>query len=149
MVTGVVIVAGYANRERLRLKVASVYASVPPKAAQTPPPSKRRAVAFTGDAPWALSALPECFVQQSKSTSRTLDYVLAHLPKDVRMVRPPQTLQYADCTLRVVGETIYVDRGSDRLRIPPPARLYVGGRHLALLRGSEGGYELRVYEAQP
>ncbi len=147
--TGVVIVAGYANRERLGLKVASVYASVPPKAAQTPPPSQRHAVAFKGDAPWALSALPECFVQQSKSTAGTLDYINAHLPKDVRMVRPPQTLQYADCTLRVVDETIYVQRDGDRLRIPPPARLYAGARHIALLRGTEGGYELRVYEVQP
>ncbi len=147
--TGVVIVAGYANRERLGLKVASVNVSVPPRAAQTPPPSKRRAVAFKGDATWALSALPECFVEQSKSTSRTLKYVMAHLPIDLQMVRPPRTLHYADCAVHIVGETIYVDRGADRLRIPPPARLYAGGRHLALLLGTEGGYELRVYEAQP
>lgn len=143
---GVAIVAGFANRDRIRLKIASVYASVPPKAAQTPPPSARNARAFVGDAPWALSALPECFDQLSKSTSPTLDYILAHLPKGAAMVRPPQTLQYADCTVRVVDDMVYVDRGQDHLRVPPPARVYTGGAYVALLRGGVGGYELRVYE---
>jgi hypothetical protein len=144
-VIGVAVVAGYANRDRIRLKIASVYASVPPKAAQTPPPSARQAVAFRGDAPWALSALPECFSQISKSTSPTLDYVLAHLPKGATMVRPPHDLSYADCKVRIAGDAIYVDRGADRLRVPPPARLYVNDGQVALLRGGVGGYELRVY----
>jgi hypothetical protein len=145
-VIGVAIVAGYANRDRIRLKIASVTASVPPKAAQTPPASARRSTAFSGDAPWALSALPECFSQISKSTSPTLGYVLAHLPKGASMVRPPQDLSYADCSVHIAGDAIYVKRGADRMRIPPPARLYVNGGQVALLRGGTGGYELRVYE---
>jgi hypothetical protein len=144
-VIGVAIVAGYANRDRIRLKIASVTASVPPKAAQTPPPSARRSTAFHGDAPWALSALPECFAQVSKTTGPPR-YVLAHLPKGATMVRPPQDLTFADCKLHVAGETIYVQRGVDRLRVPPPARLYVSDGEVALLRGGAGGYELRVYE---
>lgn len=144
---GIAILAGFANRDRIRLKIASVYASVPPKAAQGGSVSTQHSRAFRGDAPWALSALPECFSQLSKYTSPTLAYVAAHIPKDVTPVRAPSTLRYADCTVRVAGRTVYVDRGDDRLRIPPPVRLYVGGnRHLALLRKTQTGYELRVYE---
>jgi hypothetical protein len=148
-VAAVAIVAGYANREKLRLKIASVYASVPPKVSQTPPPSKRRATAFSGDAPWALSALPECFTPVAKSTAGNLQYVLAHLPPKATMARPSAKLTYADCTIRVAGDELYVDRGTDHLRIPPPARLYTGPGSVAVLRGADGGYELRTYKVQP
>ncbi len=146
---GVAIVAGFANRDRLRLKIASVYATVPPKPVQKPPLSARKAGSFSGDAPWALSALPECFTQLSKTTG-PLSYVLAHLPSGGHMVLSAQAraLRYADCVLRVRGEAVYVQRGVDRMRIPPPARVYVNGAgtKIALLRGLEGGYELRVYQ---
>lgn len=145
MIAAVAIVASNAARNKARLHVASVYASVPPKPVQAPPASKRRGVAFTGDAPWALSALPECFAPIGKSTG-PLKYVLSKIPKGARMVVPPQTLTYADCTLKILGETVYVRRGPDRLRIPPPARVYVSGAKIALLRGTAAGYELRVYE---
>jgi len=141
----VAIVAGYANRDRIRLKIASVYASVPPKAAQTPPASKRESTAFRGDAPWAFSALPECFEQLSKTTGPP-SYVLARLPKGATMVRPPADLTYADCKIRVIGDAIDIDRGADRLRVPPPSRLFVSGNEIALLRGGAGSYELRIYE---
>lgn len=142
---GVAIVAGYANRDRLRLKIASVSASVPPKAAQTQPPSRRQSTAFHGDAPWALSALPECFGPQSKTTG-PLRFVLAHLARNAQEVRPPASLQAADCIVHVRGEEIDVDRGNDRFRIPPPVRLYrLPGFGIALLRGAGNGFELRTY----
>lgn len=141
----VAIIAGYANRDRLRLKIASVTPSVPPKAAQTPQSSKRPSTAFRGDAPWALSALPECFEPESKTTG-PLAYVLAHLGSNAQPVRSMETLHAADCTVRVRGEEIDVDRGADRLRIPPPARLYrLPGFGVALLRGAGHGFELRTY----
>lgn len=148
MVAAVAAVAGYANRDRLRLKIASVYASVPPKAAQPAPRWARTAGAFTGDAPWALSALPECFEQLSKATSRQLAYVQARLPHDLTMIRPPQSLHFADCALQVRGDEVLVRRGSDRMRIPPSVRLYVNASQtrLALLRRGPNGYELRVYQ---
>lgn len=134
------------NRERIALSIKSVYASVPPKAAQTPPPSKRPHTTVFGDAPWALSALPECFVQQSKTTGPK-NFVLAHIPAGMTMLSPGQRAVFADCTLQVKGDTILVTRGADRLRIPPVSRLYRLGSTLALLRGGNGGLELRVYTA--
>lgn len=145
----VAIVAGYMHREQLALKIKSVYAPAPPKAAQREAQGERKSGAFTGDAPWALSALPECFEQTTKSTSPTLQYVLARLPSGASMVRPPATLHYADCTLRVEGAQVFVDRGADHMRVPPQARIYTAPGTLALLRGSEGGYELRIYKTQP
>ena len=145
----VAVVAAYANRGRLRLQIASVQASVPPKVSQTEPPTRRQAVPFTGDAPWALSALPECFFPASESTAASLSYVLAHLPRGAAMVRPPARLTYHDCTIRVAGDEVFVDRGKDRLRIPPPVRLYAAGRSLAVLRVTDGHYELRNYRVLP
>jgi hypothetical protein len=139
------IVAGYVNREKIAVKIKSVFVPVPPKAAQHVAEGERKAGAFSGDAPWALSALPECFDQTSKATSPTLPYVLAHLPAGAAMVRPPATLQYADCTVRVTGDEVFVDRDGDHMHIPPQARIYTAPGSIALLRGSEGGYELRVY----
>ncbi|HZZ65735.1 MAG TPA: hypothetical protein VFE17_09575 [Candidatus Baltobacteraceae bacterium] len=148
MVAAVAVVAGYANRDRIRLKIASVYASVPPKAAQPAQRSVRTAGAFTGDAPWALSALPECFMQLSKATSRELAYVQARLPQGVTMIRPPRTLRFADCVLQVRGDQVFVRRGTDRMRIPPAVRVYLNAwqTRLALLRAASSGYELRVYQ---
>ena len=139
------IVAGYVNREQLAIKIKSVFVPVSPKPAQAEAQGGHRHGAFTGDAPWALSALPECFDQTSKSTSPTLPYIIAHLPAGAAMVRPPAKLHYADCTVQVVGDEVLVDRGSDHLRIPPQARIYTAPGKVALLRGSAGGYELRVY----
>lgn len=139
------IVSGYVNPGKIALKIKSVYVKVPPKAAQPGLNGPRRPAGVTGDAPWALSALPECFDQQSKSTGPQLSYILAHLPQGARMVRPPATLRYDDCTLRVQGTQVLVDRGTDHMRIPPQARLYIAPGKVALLRGSDGGYELRVY----
>jgi hypothetical protein len=141
------VVAGYVNREKLAIKIKSVFVPVPPKPAQAGAEG-RSAGSFRGDAPWALSALPECFDQTSKSTAPALGYVLQHLPAGASMVRPPATLRYADCTLHVTGDQVLVDRGSDRLRIPPQSRIYTAPGTLALLRGSNGGYELRVYRVK-
>jgi len=38
-----VVVGVYWNREQLGIRIKSVFVKVPPKAAQTPPPSKRTA----------------------------------------------------------------------------------------------------------
>lgn len=97
-----------------------------------------------GDAPWALSALPECFAPISKTTGPAR-YVLAQLPSGLVMARPGVTLYYADCRVRVGDGVAYVDRGTDHLRIPPVSRIYYAPGRLALLRGGAGGLDLRVY----
>ncbi|HET7812760.1 MAG TPA: hypothetical protein VFL13_00145 [Candidatus Baltobacteraceae bacterium] len=145
MLTIFIAVAGWTNREKIALKIKSVYASVPPKASQALPPGKRGHSNVAGDAPWAMSALPECFTQESK-TSGPSAYVLAHLPAGAAMMRPGETASFGDCSLQVSGDAILVTRGSDRLRIPPIARLYRAGTTLALLRGGGGGLELRIYD---
>jgi hypothetical protein len=144
VVVSVAVVAAYANRERIRLKIASVYATVPPKAAQEPTPSQRGVRPFRGDAPWAFSALPECFRPVSKSIG-PLKYVLAHLPKGSIMVPAPAIRYFSDCTVRVKGDEVEVERGVDRLRIPPPVRLYESNNLVTLLRGLAGTYEMRTY----
>lgn len=141
------IVGVYWNREQLAIRIKSVFVPVPPKASQTQPPSKRGTGAFIADAGWALSVLPECFTQTSKSNG-PLKYVLANLPTGASMLRPGATVNSADCTVSVAGDTVVVTRGSDKLRVPPIARLYQAPGHLALLRGADDGFELRVYETK-
>ena len=112
---------------------------------------KRGNGAFTGDAPWALSALPECFVQESRTTG-PLPFVMAHLPKGAMRVLPGRTVTAADCSVFVKGDEVWVWRGKDRLRVPPPSQLYASGNlgaggTLALLQGGGRGFDLRVYSA--
>ncbi len=89
--------------------------------------------AVRGDAPWALSALPECMVQLAEGKG-SVAVLLAHLPRGAQRVVPPVTLQYDDCTLSIAGDEALVRRGADRLRIPPVARFYRFQGGIALLR---------------
>jgi hypothetical protein len=147
VVAAFVVVGVYWNRENLAIRIKSVFVKTPPKAAQTPPPSKRAESSFTGEAAWALSALPECFMQTERA-SGPLNYVLSQLPPSAAMVRPGSTIDVADCHLAIQGASVLVTRGSDRLRIPGPARVYRAPGSLALLRGADNGYELRIYRTQ-
>ncbi|HEX3670064.1 MAG TPA: hypothetical protein VHT92_00015 [Candidatus Cybelea sp.] len=140
-----VVVAGWVNRDLIRIKIASVYARVPPKPAARTARTPATPNAFQGDAPWALSALPECLTQTSESNG-TQAYVRTHLPAGAERVEPPSTLVYGDCSIRIVGDEAYVRRGNDRLRIPPRAIFYRAKRSLALIRETPQGAELRVYE---
>ncbi|HKU68895.1 MAG TPA: hypothetical protein VJP85_14065 [Candidatus Baltobacteraceae bacterium] len=136
---------GFYAHPEIAIKIKSVFVKVPPKAAQGGPPSKRANAAFVADAGWALSVLPECFTQTSKSTG-PLKYVLANLPAGASMLRPGASVESADCRVNVTADTVVVTRGFDRLRVPPIARLYQAAGHVALLRGADDGFELRVYE---
>lgn len=145
MLAAFVIVGGYMNRGTIALRIKSVFVKVPPKAAQTPPPSARHAGAFDANAGWALSALPECFTQIEKVTGPP-KYVLARLPAGASMLYPGTALSVADCRVTVTKNTVVVRRGEDRLQVPPIARLYRAPGTLSLLRSSGGGYELRIYK---
>ncbi len=140
-----IVVAGWVNRDLIRIKIASVYARVPAKPGAANPRAPQTAHALQGDAPWALSALPECLSQTSESTGSQA-YVRTHLPAGAARVRPPATLVYGDCSIRIAGDEAYVQRGADRLRIPPHAVFYRANGVLALIRETPGGAELRVYE---
>lgn len=140
-----VVVAGWTHRDLIRIKIASVYAHVPTKAGSASRQEKRKSAALNGDAPWALSALPECLTQTSESTG-SQRYVLSHLPPGSVRILPPANLTYGDCSIRIVGDEAYVRRGADLLRIPPRAQFYRAGGLLALMRQSTDRIELRVYE---
>jgi len=139
-----VLVAGWANRDLIRVKIASVYARAHAKAGGAS--SAQGTVApLSGDAPWALSALPECLMQISES-SGSPDYVRAHLPAGATAILPPAVLAYADCKIEIVADEAYVVRGSDRLRIPPRAHFYRAKGLLAVIRETPQKAQLRVYE---
>ena len=99
---------------------------------------------FTGQGPWVLSALPACFDEQSRVRG-PLAAVQARLPPAADRIAPGTTLQVGTCTIIVRARDIWVDRGPDRLRVPPDAALYrVGGRlTLAVRSGSQ--LEIRRY----
>ncbi len=138
----VVGVAAWVHRDLIAIRIASVYApSTKPGAA-----SGRQAgqtAALRGDAPWALSALPECVIQTSESTGPQR-YVRSRLPSGAVAIVPPAKLTFGDCTIFVVGDEAFVRRGADRLRIPPRVQFYRAGDLLVLVRESPNS-ELRVY----
>lgn len=140
-----IVVAGWVNRDLIRIKIASVYARVAPKPGPPNAPERERESALAGDAPWALSALPECLTQTSESRG-PVRYVLARLPKGAVPIVPPASLVYGDCTIQIVGDEAYVNRGHDRLRIPPRVRFYRTADSIVLIRDDQESAELRVYE---
>ena len=140
-----IVVAGWVNRDLIRIKIASVYARVHAKPGAGSASARAAGAGLTGDAPWALSALPECLTQTSESTG-SIAYVRAHLPSRAAPVVPPATLVYGDCTISIVGRQAYVRRGADRLRIPPSVQFFRAQGRLAMLRQTPQGTELRVYE---
>jgi hypothetical protein len=139
-----ILVAAWVNRDLIRIKVASVYARIAAK-----PGAGDRIQAATaplsGDAPWALSALPECLTQISKSTGSE-HYVRAHLPARAARIVPPRRLVFGDCAIAIDNDAALVRRGPDRLRIPPPVQFYRAPGLFAMIRETAQGAELRVYQ---
>ena len=145
VVGAAVAVAAWVNRDLIRIKIASVYERVPPKPEATSRAGKGAGASLSGDAPWALSALPAC-LQQVSQASGTLPYVEAHVPRGAVPVLPPAKLTYGNCTISVVDDEAFVRRGDDLLHIPAQVRFYRAGRSLVLMRRSAAGADLRVYE---
>ncbi|MGC1381381.1 MAG: hypothetical protein WA814_10225 [Candidatus Baltobacteraceae bacterium] len=145
VVGAAVLATAWVNRDLIRIKIASVYARVPAKPGEPNPRQGGSPAPLRGDAPWALSALPECLIQISESTGPQ-GYVRAHLPPGSEPVAPPATLVYGDCTIFIAGDEAFVRRGADRLHIPPHVRFYRAPGSLALIRESRVGVELRVYQ---
>ncbi len=148
VVGAAVLATGWANRDLIRIKIAGTNLRVPAKAGASNAPARSPGAPLRGDAPWALSALPECLVQISESAGSPR-YVRARLPARARTIVPPATLVYGDCTIVIAGDEAYVRRGADRLRIPPSVRFYRTPDRLALVREYANAAELRVYEPVP
>jgi hypothetical protein len=141
----VVFATAWENRELIRIRIASTSVPMPPKPADPTGGGTRNDVPFRGDAPWALSALPECLRQLSVTTG-SIDFVRSHVPAGATPVAPPATLTYGDCTISVTGDEADVRRGNDRFHIPGRLRFYRGPAILAVLRSSRTGNELRLYQ---
>lgn len=99
---------------------------------------------FSGQGPWVLSALPDCFDEQSRVRGPVAD-VQAKLPPEADRIAAGTTLKVGECTLDVRVRDIWVVRGSDRLRVPPEAALYRVDGRLTLAVRSEGVLEIRRY----
>jgi hypothetical protein len=99
---------------------------------------------FTGQGPWVLSALPDCFDEQSRVRGPYAQ-VEAKLPPAADRVAPGTTLTVGACTLIVSARDILVERGPDRLRVPPEASLYRVEGHLTLAVRSGRELEIRRY----
>jgi hypothetical protein len=113
-----------------------------PSAPRSQAPSSSRPAAVHGDAPWALSALPDCARQHSE-TSGSVAFVTRAIPHDANPVSG--RLQAGPCSIDVTPSGIIVMRGRDRLRIPPPARLLRAGGRYYLYERDRKGAVLRVY----
>jgi hypothetical protein len=144
VLTIAVLATAWTNREALRIKIASTNVPMSPKPDDTNGPTGHSTVPFRGDAPWALSAVPDCLKPLSVTTG-PLPYVLRHVPAGATPVVPPATLAYGDCTISITGDEANVRRGDDRLHIPARVRFYRAPGMLAVLRMDGSGNELRVY----
>jgi len=99
---------------------------------------------FTGQGPWVLSALPDCFDEQSR-ISGPLRALAPKLPPAADRIATGTVLHSGDCTLLVRAGDIWVSRGLDRLRVPPAAALYrVDGRLVLSVRTGDQ-LEIRRY----
>jgi hypothetical protein len=115
----------------------------------TPGPSARDLAhagppTVSGNAPWALSALPSCF-RQRLSARGPAAFARKRIPPGARLVAAGSTLRVADCTLEVRADWAVVTRGENRLVIPAVARLYVAGARLILDRSEGPRDDVRVY----
>ncbi len=95
-----------------------------------------------GDAPWALSALPDCARQHSEDRGVAAT-IRAKIPPNATAV--DGRLHAGPCTIDVTARGIIVQRGGDRLRIPPPARLLHWDDRYYLYEEDRKGAILRVY----
>ncbi len=144
LVVGALIVGGLFNRTHKPGDAVYGQATGTPSAPQPHPSPSGTPLGVHGNAPWALSALPECFVQLKKVRG-PYAFVGARLPRTMRRIPAGYALKVADCTLHVGARLGVVDRGTEHLVIPPDARFYSATTHVGLLRRTGNFAELRLY----
>lgn len=127
----------------------STYSSV--AHASPGPPEHDRATQtadpISGDAPWALSALPECF-REDRHARGTLAYVRSKVPHDAVALAPGTTLRVANCTVAIGRARALVTRGDTRLRIEPSPHFWRARGRLVLEVDDGARGDLRVYTPQ-
>jgi hypothetical protein len=106
-----------------------------------PPPAPRP---FTGEGPWVLSALPECFDEHFRVRGPAAA-LRVKVPPSADRIAPGTTLHAGECTISIRAHDLLVDRGADRLRVPPEAALYRARGQLVLVARSGKTLEIRRY----
>jgi hypothetical protein len=99
---------------------------------------------FSGQGAWVLSALPSCFDEQSRVRGPAAQ-MRAKVPPAAERIPAGTAFTRGDCAVVVGPDDIRVTRGSDRVRVPPPAALYRDGAGLTLVTSSAGSIEVRRY----
>ena len=101
---------------------------------------------FNGQGGWVLSALPGCFTQLSaiEGPSQALTF---HVPPARERIAPGTRITRGNCTVLVRAHDVWVERGRDRLRIPPEARLFNAKEGLTLVYDHAGRTDVRVYDS--
>jgi hypothetical protein len=122
-------------------------ATLPPKP-QVEATSTGSARPFSGDAPWALAALPACF-EQTERVDGPPEYVRARLPKGAQLLGAGATLQAHDCRLREQDGALTIERGSDRFAVPAQVKIYRNGPAVLTYRERGQLAELRMYRIVP
>ncbi|MDQ2908281.1 MAG: hypothetical protein M3R44_02905 [Candidatus Eremiobacteraeota bacterium] len=113
--------------------------------------------AVTGFAPWALSALPECFTQ-TREVRGPAPYVRARVPAGLVDIPAGSMLRSSDCTVfRRTPARLDVERGSDVHLKVAAVRAFLTGpgrasrpqiRTLVLIVKSGAGLVLRRYSTR-
>jgi hypothetical protein len=113
-----------------------------PSASRAQSNERATSTSLSGDAPWALSALPDCARQHSELAGSAAS-LRAKIPAGATAV--DGTVHAGPCTIDITANGIFVRRGADRLRIPPPARLLHWDDRYYLYEDDRKGAVLRVY----
>ena len=142
-----VLVAAFLFAITLR-KLTPPNLQISARASGTPSPARSQGAERSGtsevrgDAPWALSALPDCARQHSEARGAA-ERVRRLIPSGATPVQG--RLSAGPCSIDVRPNGIFIARGEDRLRIPPPARLLRWDDRYYLYREDRKGSVLRVY----
>jgi hypothetical protein len=99
---------------------------------------------FTGQGPWVLSALPSCFDEQFRVRGPIGELQPAFPPAADR-IAPGTVVHAGACTVLVRDHDLWVERGTDRLRVPPDAALYRVNGRLVLTARTGSTVEIRRY----
>jgi len=146
LVVGALVIGSLRSHPGKPLDVRTVQATGTPSASRVQSRATIVPFAVRGNAPWALSALPECF-RQELAVRGPIAFVRAHLAPAAHAIPAGTVLNQADCVVTFGVRTIGVMRGDVRLVIPPDTRAFAAGGSLAVLRRAGASAELRVYRA--
>jgi hypothetical protein len=126
------------------LRIAGRGGGTPTAERPVPSPPPRTPPPFRATGSWVLSALPACFDERSRARGPAAA-LAAQLPPAGDRIAPPATVAVRTCTLHVEPHEIWVDRGADRMRVPPDAALYRVDGRLTLVVRTGPNVEIRRY----